>query len=124
MIREMTEVEIESQELARRIVDLFSDRQAEDVVLLDIHRVAGFADYFVIASAQNPRHMRALIDAMDKDLRREGIKYMRSEGDPDSGWILVDFGDVIAHIFTAPERAFYNLEGSWNKAGVPAVRFQ
>jgi len=116
MIREMTEVEIESQELARRIVDLFSDRQAEDVVLLDIHRVAGFADYFVIASAQNPRHMRALIDAMDKDLRREGIKYMRSEGDPDSGWVLVDFGAVIVHIFTAEDRAYYNLEGLWSRA--------
>jgi ribosome-associated protein len=116
--------ETESQELARRIVDLLSDRQADDIVLLDIHDIASFTDQFVIATAQNPRHMNALIDAFDRDLAREGFKSLRREGESSSGWVLVDFGSVVAHIFTPEDRAYYNLEGLWSRAGVPAVRFQ
>jgi ribosome-associated protein len=124
MIDLMTETLVEPGDLAQRIVDLLSDHQAEDVVLLDISQIAPFTDYFVIASAQNTRHMAALIDIFDKDLAREGVKLLRKEGEPDSGWVLVDFGSVIVHIFTPEDRAFYNLETLWSRAGVPAVRFQ
>ena len=124
MMTEVTGTQIEPSELARRIVDLLSDRQAEDIVLLDIHDVASFTDFFVIASAQNPRHTNALLDAFHKELAREGFKALRREGDSDSGWVLVDFGAVIVHIFTPEDRAFYNLEALWGRAGVPAVRFQ
>jgi len=120
----VTTSQIEPAELARRIVDLLSDRQAEDVVLLDISAVSSFADFFVIASAQNPRHMNALIDAFDKELASEGTKALRREGDANSGWVLVDLGAVIVHLFSQEDRAFYNLEGLWTRAGVPAVRFQ
>ncbi len=120
----MTATRPEASDLARRLVDLLSDRQAEDIVILDIRQIAQFTDFFVIASAQNARHMRALIEALDSELRSEGVRPMRSEGEPDSGWVLVDFGDVIAHVFTPEDRSFYNLEGLWSRAGVPAVRFQ
>ena len=120
----MTETLIEPGDLARRVVELLSDHQAEDVVLLDISQIAPFTDYFVIASAQNARHVAALIDIFDKDLAREGARSLRREGEPDSGWVLVDLGSVIVHIFTPAERAFYNLEALWSRAGVPAVRFQ
>jgi len=120
----VTQARLESSEIARRIVDLLSDRQAEDIVLLDIHEIASFADHFVIATALNARHVDALIDAFDKDLAREGIKALRREGESDSGWVLIDFGPVIVHIFTPEDRRFYNLEGLWRRAGVPAVRFQ
>ena len=120
----VTTSQIEPAELARRIVDLLSDRQAEDVVLLDISAVSSFADFFVIASAQNPRHMNALMDAFDKELASEGTKALRREGDSNSGWVLVDLGAVIVHLFSQEDRAFYNLEGLWTRAGVPAVRFQ
>ena len=120
----VTQAKIEPAELARRIVDFLSERQAEDVVLLDIHQVAPFTDYFVIATAQNPRHMDALISAFDKELAREGVGALHREGDSDSGWVLVDFGAVIVHVFTPEDRAYYNLEGLWGRAGVPAVRFQ
>ncbi|MPZ48552.1 MAG: ribosome silencing factor [Dehalococcoidia bacterium] len=123
-MKTVTTTQIEPSELARRVVDLLSDRQAEDIVLLDIHEIASFTDYFVIASAQNARHMNALINSFDKDLANEGVKSLRKEGQSDSGWVLVDFGAVIVHIFTAEDRAFYNLEGLWGRAGVPAVRFQ
>ena len=110
--------------MASRIVDVLTERQAEDVVLLDISQIASFTDYFVIASAQNPRHMNALLDAFDKELPNEGLKPLRREGQPDSGWVLVDFGPVIVHVFTPDDRLFYNLEGLWSRTGVPAVRFQ
>jgi ribosome-associated protein len=124
MLGVVTTTQIEPKELAQRIVDLLSDRQAEDIVLLDIHEIASFTDYFVIASAQNPRHMNALLDAFDKDLANEGVKSLHREGDANSGWVLVDFGAVIVHVFTAEDRTYYNLEGLWSRAGVPAVRFQ
>lgn len=120
----VTETQIEPSEIARRIVDVLSDRQAEDVVMLDIHTVASFADYFVIATALNQRHMTALLSAFDKDLPNEGIKPLRREGEATSGWVLVDFGAVIVHVFTPEDRVFYDLEGLWSRAGVPAVRFQ
>jgi ribosome-associated protein len=92
--------------------------------MLDVSQVASFTDYFVIATAQNPRHMRALLDAFHKDLANEGIKPLRTEGDADSGWVLVDFGPVIVHLFTPEDRAYYDLESLWGRTGVPAVRFQ
>ncbi len=120
----VTEILNESSEIARRIVDLLTDRQAEDIVLLDIHEIAYFTDYFVIATALNQRHATALIDAFEKELANEGIRALRREGESSSGWILVDFGGVIVHLFTPEDRAFYNLEALWSGAGVPAVRFQ
>jgi ribosome-associated protein len=113
-----------TDEAVTKIVDLLTERQAEDVVLLDIRDIASFTDYFVIATAQNQRHLRALVDSINTDLARVGIKTSHIEGNDDSGWVLVDFGDVILHIFTPEERAFYKLEALWTRSGVPAVRFQ
>ena len=115
---------VSTDEIVSKTVDLLSERQAEDVVLLDIREIASFTDYFIIASAQNPRHLRALVDALNTDLARQGIKTSHIEGDDDSGWVLADYGDVIVHLFTPEQRAFYKLEALWGRAGVPAVRFQ
>ena len=120
----MTEELPETSEIAQTIVDALSEHQAEDIILLDISQKSSFADYFVIATAQNPRHMDALINMFDKDLANQGIDSLRREGDSDSGWVLVDFGPVIVHLFTAEDREFYDLEGLWSLAGVSAVRFQ
>ena len=103
-------------ELARHIAELLSDRQAEDILLLDISGVASFADYFVIATADNPRLMRALVQMIDKDLRNEGIKPLHREGDSDSGWVLVDYGAIIVHIFSGDQRSYYDLEELWQDA--------
>jgi len=113
---------LESADLAQRIADLLSERQAEDIVLMDIGKVSTFTDYFVIATAGNPRQMNALIDALDRDLRPDA-RPLRTEGTPDSGWVLVDFGDAIVHLFAPEERRYYNLEGLWSK-GVSVVHIQ
>ena len=106
----------ENPDTARRIVDLLTDRQAEEIALLDISEVASFADYFVIATASNPRQMRAVVSTMTKELREEGVKPHHQEGEADSGWVLLDYGSIIVHVFSPELRARYNLEELWSDA--------
>jgi ribosome-associated protein len=114
---------LQADEFARKIVDTVSDIQAEDVLLLDISNVASFADYFVIASGAVSRQIQAIIEAVEQTAKAEGAKPIGREGEPDSGWVLMDYGDVIVHIFAPEERAYYNLEGLWHTA-TPVVRIQ
>ncbi len=114
---------LQAADLAQRIADLLSDRQAEQIVLMDIGKVSTFTDYFVIASATSERQMGALMDSLDRDLREEGIRPLKRDGTPDSGWVLLDFGDAIVHLFSPKERAYYNLEGLWAQ-GVSVVHIQ
>lgn len=114
---------LEPAELAHKIVDILSDRQAEDIVLLNVEKVVSFADYFVLATGQNPRHMQALFEALDEDLGHEGLNPMGREGKVDSGWLLIDYGDVIVHILSTEQREYYDLEGLWSRA-VAVVRVQ
>jgi len=93
------------------------------VLLLDISKLTSFTDYFVIASALNVRQMQALLGALDEALGQEGLGSVRSEGDLDSGWVLVDLGDVIVHLFSPEQRAYYDIERLWSK-GTPVVRIQ
>ena len=93
------------------------------MLLLDIRKVASFADYFVIASGATVRQIKAIIDSVEESVSGDGVKPMGREGEPDSGWVLIDYGDVIVHIFAPEERAFYDLEGLWHTA-TPVVRIQ
>jgi ribosome-associated protein len=83
---------------------------------MDIGKVSTFTDYFLIATANNPRQMNALIDSLDRDLRADGVNPRRTEGAADSGWVLIDFNDVIVHLFAPEERDYYNLEELWGKS--------
>lgn len=110
--------------LARRIVDLASDKQAADILLLDIRGVSLIADYFVICTAGSERQTTAILkDLSEKLLEEFGRKPLHAEGAADSGWLLLDYGDVIVHIFSTAQRAFYNLEQLWS-AATPIVRLQ
>jgi ribosome-associated protein len=112
----------DASETARRIVDLLADRQAEDVLLLDIRGVANFADFFVIGTGGNARHLRALVEMLQKEAPPEtGGKHL--EGAADSGWVLMDYGDVIVHLFLPDARAHYALEELWSE-GTQVVRMQ
>jgi len=105
-------------------VDLASEKLASEIVLLDIRGVSLIADYFVIATAANERQANAILrDLSEKLIEEYGRKPIHTEGKPDSGWVLLDFGDVIVHIFSPTERAFYDLEKLWS-AATPVVRLQ
>jgi ribosome-associated protein len=111
-------------EVARRIVDLLSDKQASDIVLLDIRGVSLIADYFVICSTGSERQTAAILKDLGERLQEEyRRKPLRSEGHTDSGWLLLDYGDVVVHVFSPSQRAFYKLEELW-AAATPVVRLQ
>src|SRR5438874_7947588 len=107
---------LESVEKARRAVELVSDKQATDITMLDIRRVSGFADYFVLCTAASERQMRAVYEAVDESLGDEGARLLRKEGTPASGWVLLDFGDVIVHVFSPSQRDYYRLDALWKEA--------
>ena len=110
-------------QLARRIVDLTADKKAEDIVLLDIREQTSIADYFVICSGTSDRQIRALENDLRETLKREGQNPLHVEGSPESGWVLMDYGDVIVHIFSPREREYYRLERHWAEAQ-PVLRIQ
>ena len=103
-------------ELARRIVELAEDKKAADIVLLDLAGLTTMADYFVICSGGSERQLEAIATGIIGSLRDERIKPIGREGTAASHWILVDFGSVIVHIFTPPERDYYGLEKHWSEA--------
>ena len=108
---------------ARLAVDLASEKLANDIVLLDVNNVSSFADYFVIMTAESTRQMDSLSDDMKTIIEGAGLKLHHREGSPESGWILLDFGDVIIDLFGPDERAFYGLENVWSHA-VEVFRIQ
>ena len=110
-------------EVAHRAVEIASDKQAIDIALLDARGVCSFADYFVICSGETGRQIRTIYDEVGQVLKKEGILPHHREGALDSGWLLLDFGDVIVHIFAPFEREYYRLEELWSQA-IPVVRIQ
>jgi ribosome-associated protein len=105
-----------SLDLARRIVELAEDKKAADIVLLDLGELTTLADAFVICSGGSERQLGAIADGIVEALRDERVKPIGREGTPASHWILLDYGGVIVHIFTPPERDFYQLESHWGAA--------
>jgi ribosome-associated protein len=105
-----------SIELARRIVELAEDKKAADIVLLDLSALTTLADHFVICSGGSDRQLGAIADGIVGGLRDEGVKPIGREGTSASHWVLLDYGSVIVHIFTPPEREYYQLERHWSEA--------
>jgi ribosome-associated protein len=93
-----------------------ADRKAMDVVLLDMREVSSITDYFLICSGGSNRQVQAIADAIDEQLGKQGVSSLGVEGYKDAHWILMDYGDVIVHVFSADTRTFYDLEGLWGEA--------
>ncbi len=112
----MEGVLLDIAQMARAVVDIASDKKASDILLLDIREVTTIADYFVICSGNNTRQIQAIAESIDEELGKQGARLLHREGNPENGWILLDFGDVIVHIFGAKEREYYRLESLWSGA--------
>jgi len=104
--------------LAHRIVELASGKKASDVVLLDVRGQTTMTDYFVICSGASDRQLGAITDGIVEGLHEEGERPLSREGDASSHWVLLDFGGVIVHVMSVPEREFYQLEKLWSKASL------
>ncbi len=113
----MTEqIALQPLDYARYAADVASDKLASDIVMLNIGDVSDFADYFVIVTVESTRQMRALVEDIEHALESKGCQRHHREGTPESGWMLLDFGDVVIHIFGTDERQFYDLESAWAEA--------
>jgi ribosome-associated protein len=110
------DVSMEAQSLARDIAHVASDAHASDVLVLDIADLTTLADYFVLCTADNERMLRAITRALAEYGETPAAHLNRQEGTPDSGWVLMDFGDVIVHAFGKREREFYQLDRLWADA--------
>ena len=105
-------------DLARRIVELAEDKKAADIVLLDLGELTTLADAFVICSGGSERQISAIADGIVEGLRDERVKPIGREGTSESHWVLIDYGSVIVHVFTPPERDYYGSSSHWSGARV------
>ena len=102
--------ELEMAKLACRALD---EKKGKDIKVIDIHEVSVIADYFVIASASNQNQVQAMVDNVDETLGRAGFEAKQIEGTRNSSWVLMDYGDMIVHVFDEENRLFYDLERIW-----------
>ena len=108
----MADIEI-SKNMAKMAVEALEDRKGEDVHVIDISEISTLADYFIIASGTNINQVQALADNVQEVLGRAGFDTKNVEGYESGKWILLDFGDIIVHIFDSENRLFYDLERIW-----------
>ena len=108
--------QIGTAEAARLAVDVASEKLASDIVLLDMRGPSAFTDYFVILTAESRRQMQGLLEDIDQALEKAGMALHHKEGTAEGGWVLMDYGDFIVHVFVPEEREYYHLEQLWSQA--------
>lgn len=103
----------QAKEMARIAYDALSDKKGEDIKIIDITGVSVLADYFIIANGNSDSQVNALVDNVEEELHEAGYHLKQREGRANSSWILLDFGDIIVHVFDKDNRLFYDLERIW-----------
>lgn len=111
-----------SHELAKMIAELALEKKAEDIVVMDVSKLAGFTDYFVIATGNSDTHLKSLADYIEDELSHYKVKVWHKEGYANLKWILMDYVDVVVHIFDRETRDYYDLETLWADAEKIIVR--
>ena len=110
-------------ELAHTVVDALEEKKGENILLLDLQKVAMFTEYFIICTGTSDRMLDALADGVEEQVRLKHQFKGRKEGQPTSGWVIVDFGSVLVHLFAQEVRDYYKLEELW-KEGKVLLRLQ
>ena len=114
------QITIDTKKLALRIAGIGKDKKAEEPLILDMRKASNFCDYFVILSGTSLRQTKAIADAIEQDLNKDGIKPLAVPSKQETPWVLLDFSAVVVHVFYKPMRQFYSLERLWQDA--PRVR--
>lgn len=104
---------IRSNEMTKIAYNALEDKKAEDIVVLEVSDITILADYFIIANGSNSSQVQALVDNVEEQLSKAGVEPKRIEGVGNTNWILMDYGDIIVHIFSKEDRLFYDLERIW-----------
>ncbi len=105
-----------ARQMAVACARLAADMKAAEIAVLDVGPFLQLTDYFVVATCTNPRHLSATAEEIVRTLKRQGIRCLGKEGKSDAPWLLIDFGDVVVHLFQTERRSFYDLEGLWADA--------
>lgn len=100
----------------QRIVQSSEDAKGRDITVLDVREVFGLSDYFVVVSGRSDRQVQGITNRIIDDLGSAGIHPVSVEGFEDGQWVLIDFGDIVVHVFYEPQRAFYDIESLWTEA--------
>ncbi|HIX48118.1 MAG TPA: ribosome silencing factor [Candidatus Mediterraneibacter caccavium] len=103
----------QSKEMARIAYNALSDKKGEDIKIIDITGISVLADYFIIANGNSDSQVNALVDNVEEELHKAGYPLKQREGQASGSWVLLDFGDIIVHVFDRENRLFYDLERIW-----------
>ncbi|HEY8500392.1 MAG TPA: ribosome silencing factor [Clostridia bacterium] len=103
------------------IINTLHDKKAKDVRVIDIQQLTTIADYFIICSGTSTTHIKTLSDEVEKKLKEKDIKPLRREGYNSARWVLMDYGDIVVHIFHEEDREYYNLEHLWQDGKIVAL---
>ena len=103
----------QSKEMARIAYRALSEKKGEDIKIIDISGISVLADYFLIANGSNANQVSALVDSVEEELHKAGFHLKQREGQGGGSWVLLDFGDIIVHVFDKENRLFYDLERIW-----------
>jgi len=112
-ISERKMLDLESNELAKKIEGILDEKKAKDISIISIKEISILADYFVICSGTSVPHIKSLADEVEERMEKENVKILHKEGYNSARWILLDYGSVVIHIFHEEDRDFYNLERLW-----------
>lgn len=104
---------MENNTFLQKIMNILEEKKASDIIALDISEISTLADYFILASADNARQLDALEDAVEDQVQ---VDSLHKEGESSSGWILMDYRDIVVHLFTKEQREYYDLEKIWSDA--------
>jgi len=107
---------LSAHDTAKRIIELAQDKKGQQIVLMDISNLSDFADYFVIISGDSNVQIKAIADHIEQELKKEGIRHYHKEGYQYLNWVLLDYIDVVVHIFQKDSREFYGIERLWADA--------
>jgi ribosome-associated protein len=105
-------------EIAHNIIQTLEDKKGESILLLDIHEIASFTDYFIICSGSSDRMLNSLANAVMETAKQQFDLLSKTEGQPSDGWLVVDLGDIIVHLFSPDQRDYYHLEQLWERGKV------
>ena len=97
-------------------MDIASDKLASDLVLLDLRGMFAFADYFILANGESTPQLNAIADSVEEELKKLGVRLHHREGTPEEGWLLLDYGDTVVHVFDPVARNYYGLDRLWREA--------
>ncbi len=103
----------EARQSAKIACRALSEKKGEDIRVIDISEISVLADYFIIATGTNPNQIQAMVSAVDEELSKIGCHARQIEGNQHSSWVLMDYGDIIVHVFSKEDRLFYDLERIW-----------